>query len=379
LSFGAEVKAVFKGAMESSVKPNFKKREMEILDDRRQTERWSFTREGGGATYGLRQSMIEKWLDCREQFRLEVVHGFKNPMGSAAIDFGEWWHWLLGRHYGSRHQSAATPMKDLEQAVRIYSAKFQQENPHLPEKRRDAMELGFLKTKALWPVYLEKYAAEDAEKEWVGIEQEWEFDYSLPPLCLGGKLQTSQRYEVVEVLEGCKVPLSGIMDGVFRKDGRLWLFETKTKSRIDEMEIEDTLQFDIQVNLYLYAIYRIFNEWPAGVQYNVIRNPSTEPGKRNAETHDEFVERLSKDVAKDEDHYFKRWELEVTQEHIESFLNKTLDPILRDIQLWAYGITPHYVHTKALAGKYGKCAMYDPITKGDFTGVEQLPATRKER
>lgn len=389
LSFAAKVKTAVKSG-KAAAPANFKARQQEAVDDRRQTERWSFARDGGGQLTGLSVSAIEKWLECREQFRLERCQGFRGFVGKPAIDFGELWHWLLGRHYSSKHKRDIDPMKDLAVGCRLFEQVLRRDNPSMSDKRRDAIQLHIAKTRALWPVYLEKYGEEDAKKDWMHVEEEWEFGYSLPPLKhvvrdnikLEEVFKGNAEFEksrTIEVVPGCVVNLRGIFDGLFRRDGRLWLLETKTKGRIDDSEIEDTLPFDIQTMTYLYACFRMFKEWPAGVSYNVIRNPQTEPHKRNAETLDEYVERLEGEVRKDEDHYFKRWELELGQEDIERYLDKQLDPILRDIQLWAYGFAPHYVHTKALNGKYGRCDMYDPITKGDFTGVERVAIKKKER
>jgi ATP-dependent helicase/DNAse subunit B len=376
LSFGQTVRLVKKGVLSRAESPTFKPRQKVKLTDRRQSEHWTLSEIDKGATHGLSVSSIEKWLDNKEEFRLMKVEGLEGRTGSVALDFGDWWHWLLGRHYSNRHQRASNPRLDMENGAKVYRSQFQRDNPNAIDKRVEGLELGFLKTAALWPTYVAKYAAEDKAKKWVGIEADWAFKYSLPPIKhewpAGSKKQ-------IELFPGCTVDLHGIFDGVYRKEGRLWLFETKTKSRIDEAELDDTLNLDIQVMLYLYAIYRVYKEWPAGVTYNVIRNPQTEPSKKKGENAKTFVDRLTKEVEKDEDHYFKRWEMGVEQADIERFMDKVLDPILRDIQGWAYGHHPHYVHTKALIGKYGRSDMYDVITRGDLTGVEQRQLVRKER
>ncbi len=398
LTFAQELKQTVKG-IRPAVAPNFKKRVVEALSGARQSTRWTFSKKDGGQLYGMSQSWIEQWLDCKEQFRLEKVEGFVSGDGSAAIDYGELWHWLLGRHYDKKAQDGS-----LEQAIKLFRVQYKRDFPNMSDKRLAALELGFLKTAALWPVYCEKFAEDDSKRQWVALEKYWEFGYSMPPirhpayqpmtlLAIAGdsvmdpphvhpriKKEAGLVPFDADIFPGCICDLHGIMDGVFRQDGRLWLLENKTKARIDEAEIEDTMHLNIQVMLYLYAIKRTFKEWPAGVCFNVIRNPQHTPNKKTAETNAEYVARVETEARKDEDHFFKRWDVEVTQAQIEEFMDTVLDPILRDVQGWAYGHHPHYVHTKALTGKYGKANLYDAITKGDFTGTERIPVSnRKER
>ncbi len=379
LSFAAGVKLarVHGKPTTSSLKPRVK----DTPDDRRQSERWTLAKSSDSQLCGLSVTAVEKWLDCKEQFRMERVQGYRAFKGSAAIDFGELWHWLLGRHYSAKHRRAANPMKDLEAGIALYNSQYLRDNPNLPDKRREEMDFGYLKTKALWPVYLEKYGEVDAEMKWVDVERNFEFGFSLPPI--SRSIRDAGRTVEVELCPGCVVPFRGIFDGVYRRKGRLWLFETKTKSQINEEELEDTMHLDLQVMTYLYAIYREFKEWPEGVTYNVIRNPASKVSEAKGETKDAFVERLEGTIRKEEDHYFKRWDMHVDQKDVEKFVDKQFEPILRDIQGWASGNHPHYVHTKALTGKYGKADMFDVIARKDFTGVERVEikpeALRKER
>ena len=378
------VRRVVKGVTPPPPPIKLKKRVVEIPTGR-ESQHWSLTKNGGGETYGLSVSSIEKWLDCREQFRLEKAGGLRSLNESAAIDNGELWHWMLGRLYAAQARDA----RDAAAGCRLWMAQFKRDNPNAPERRLEEMEMSCVRLQALWPVYLEKFADDDAAKDWVGIEHEWEYEHGLGPVsrenveCRQSLTDPKPtRTPLALFAPGCRVPLRGIFDGIFRKDGRLWLFETKTKSRIDEAEIEDTMHLDLQVGIYLYAIKRVFKEYPAGVQYNVIRNPMSEPSAKKQESVNDYRRRLEGDARKDEDHFFKRWELPVTDEEINSFVERQLEPILRDVQGWVAGTTPHYIHTKALTGKFGKAGMYDVITKGDTTGVRVRESTvvkKKER
>jgi len=313
---------------------------------------------------GLSVSSIGRWLECREQFRLRYAEGWRSTRTSAALDFGELWHWLLGRQYQNRGKE-----KRIEKVLHFYDGVFKEENPQASVRRVEDLHLSIAKTAALWPTYQRKYGKEDTARKWVDVEYAFDVEYDHWPL-------------------NFPIPLHGIFDGVFLEDSgksvkptkglkRYWLFETKTKSRIDEFEIEDCMHLDLQVMMYALCMRLEFGAWPKGVLYNVIRNPQSTPSKKSGEDLPTFTERLTETIAKDEDHYFKRWKMKFKTEMLEQWEEKFFQPLLLDIWNWVHG-GPHYANPNALVGKYGRSDMFGPITSGNFSDVYRKPLKKKE-
>jgi len=121
-------------------------------------------------------------------------------------------------------------------------------------------------------------------------------------------------------------------DGRIRIYNKLGIFETKTKSRIDEADIRDGLKADMQTMIYLFATYLDSKEFPETVLYNVIRRSTMY--QRKDESIKSFIDRIKHDMSIRPDYYFMRWEVTVTKEDITSFVKKTLDPILIQFVSW---------------------------------------------
>lgn len=311
-----------------------------IAELRRESDRWSLQKQG------LRQSTIYLWLRCREQFRLQLVEGWTSYRTSAAIDNGNLWHWLLDRRHNGKLRT-----NNLDGFLRTHAKRFRDDNPNMPLSRLNAMHLSYVQTRALWPFYCKLFPD---DWKWHGVEKQFSFKH-FPKV---GHSQDKRAYSI---------PINGIFDGVFEDDnGDLWLFETKTKSQIDEFEIQDAMQLDVQVMLYLYAIKQVYGRWPKGVKYNVIRKPIV---RKKEEDPVAYGARLSKQIRKNPDHYFKRWNMKVSATKIQAWVDNTLDQILLDIQAWAEGRAGHYVTTRNLITKFGRCDMFEVITNNDFSNV----------
>lgn len=309
----------------------------------RQSDRWSLKKNG------VRQTPLHLWLRCREQFRLQMVEGWGSYRYSAAIDNGNLWHWLLDQ----RHNEGKI---DIDKMLKSYSAGFKSDNPSAGMPRLEALQLSMVQARTMWPMYCKLYPD---EWKWLGVEKSFHFKHDANDRVYGMRPDSRISYPI---------PVGGIWDGVFRhKDGKIWLFETKTKSMIDEFEIADGLQLDLQVMLYLYAIKVVYGEYPAGVCYNVIRKPTVRKAK--SRTPEEHGAILGKDLTKRPDHYFKRWWMKVKPKEVDGWVTNTLDQILLDVYLWAEGISGHYVTTKNLVGRFGRCDMFEVITDNDYSNV----------
>jgi hypothetical protein len=315
------------------------------LSGARESDLWSF------AKVGLSVTALELWLTCREQFRLRYAEGLRTHRTSAALDYGNLWHWILSRAHDKRYRKAM----DLDKQLREVDAEWKEDHPNAFEKPIQDWHQSLAKVRALWPVYAQKFKG-DWSRDWVGVEMPFRVGYEMP------KQRTY---------------LHGIFDGVYREKGKLWLLETKTKSQIDEFEIEDTLHLDNQVMMYLWCLRLTQGEMPVGVEYNVIRNPGTR--MKCGESLPEYGARLSKEIKKDEDHYFKRWHMPVSAARLEDWHANQFRPIMMDVESWACYDGPHYINTKSLIGKYGRCDMFNFMTKGDTADLTQRQPRKLEK
>lgn len=294
---------------------------------------------------------METWLSCREQFRLNKAEGLRSVRRSAALDYGEMWHWMIGRWLQKKASNVS-----VKKSIELYEAIFKEANPDCPFDRFEDMQHSLLKFAAMWPFYEKKFA-EDRTLRWVGVEQEFRVMYTYP--------------------DGFQVPINGILDGCVDLNGdELALAEHKTKSVIEHREISGALHLDNQVMTYLWVAGQLYGKFPSTIIYNVIFNPKRKPHQN--EKWSDFVERLAEIVDKEEDRYFVRWELPVSKKMILRWKKAQLDPIMQDIRNWVEG-GPHYVNTKALIGRYGYCPMFGVITERSFVDVYRRPLQKKER
>jgi len=140
---------------------------------------------------------------------------------------------------------------------------------------------------------------------------------------------------------------------------------------IDTETIALALPQDLQSMFYLWCMSEILGEKPKGVLYDVTRRPATRWGKKDDLA--SFLGRTQAAVTKpkEPDYYFKRIEMAVTWSEITTWKTDVLDPIMLDIRAWWEGTIPHYMSPTALTGKYGRCFMFDGITRGDFSSYHK--------
>ncbi len=231
---------------------------------------------------GITNSLLSNWGGCRERARLSL-HGWTKRGSSFALTYGDLTHWLL-QHVYEDHRMGRIMLINGELSPVYVKAKiatllaiWKKENPIVPEGLLEMVELTMLLNESVMPFYFRHWKKDFTKIEWVGLESE----FKIP-------------FEVTRNGITYKTFLRGKRDGVFREGGRLGLFETKSKSRIDEGTLVDLLPFESQVNLYLIALQEEFGEIPRKVIYNVIRRPALRRGKK--ETLKQFADRLIHDI-----------------------------------------------------------------------------------
>lgn len=288
---------------------------------------------GAGPLGGVTQSMLGRFLSCRERFRLKYVLGLEpHDKWNHRLGYGNMWHLCEEQH-----------AKDTDwwQHLSLYVSGLMGQYP----LQRDEISKWWRVCCVQFPEYVTYWQDHPDVQNRTPLMQEQVFDvpYSLP--------------------SGRVVRLRGKFDSVDLIDGGVWLQENKTKSDIDKMQIERQLSFDLQTMLYITA-YKTYDENPSpcwkgygpggaykmvGVRYNVIRRPlsggkgsirphaakATKYTMTPAETDEEFYERLRRDyIAAEPDYWFFRVRSEVSAKDIQVFRETCLDPILEQLCWW---------------------------------------------
>lgn len=313
---------------------------------------WDFFRDG------VTSSFLNSFMTCREQTRLSYVQGWGSRRVPLAFEFGTCVHWILEQIYGEPAASWEDT-KDIVALIDDYQFRWRKEVKMPSKHQLDQQELVYGMAEVVLPFYLQRWAGDfDGKKrypsdpeppaEWLSLEEDFMVPFTFP--------------------DGKVVPIRGKRDGVFKtKKGRVKVFDTKCRSIINDDDILDTMPLDLQQMLYLWATQTEMKAPPAGMILNVVRRPGHRRGKE--ETLADFLERMRQDVSKKArwDHFFVRYEMAITPGEINSWYKDVLTPILHDVRGWWEGRHPHYANHSALVTKYGRCQLFQPIVKNDYT------------
>ena len=330
---------------------------------RRKTQGWTFNKDG------VSQGFIHYFLACREQTRLVYKELWTSHYEPLFREFGSAFHWLLAEIYG-KYKSPQLPT--VKRMINQYDVLWRKENPRPNQARLNQQELVYGLCEKVLPAYLKRYDGDLTTGKykmgynvirpvkWIASETTWKQKHIVPIPKLG--------YLGEVIPKSFEVFIRGKFDQVFEdKKGKLWLFETKCLSVINEDEIMQLLPEDIQCLLYLLAIKLIYKKKPAGVLYNIVRRPGLRQGKD--ETLKGLLARVEKDIntPNRQNHYFKRIEMAIDWSEIEIWQEKFLNPILMEIRDWDKGNACHWQNPDALTSRYGRCTMFDMLVKKDRT------------
>lgn len=302
---------------------------------------------GAGPLGGITQSMLVRFMSCRERFRLKYVLGLEPPdRWVKTIGYGNMWH--VCEEALASGQGIATPngvglTEYWQVALKAHTI------DQLSRYRMQEQEITkwFNVCSVQFPEYVKYWAEHPDVQNRTPLMQEQVFDvpYQLP--------------------SGRVVRLRGKFDSVDLIDGGVWLQENKSKGDVDKQQIERQLKFDLQTLLYIVALERtdiaailepqgIDRPRMGGVRYNVVRRPLsggvgnikphaakyTKTTAAPAESTDAFYERLRRDyIANDPAYWFFRVRAEVSQRDIQVFRDTCLDPLLEQLCWWYDEVT----------------------------------------
>jgi hypothetical protein len=324
---------------------------------------------GGGPNGGVTQSLLGRYLSCKERFRVYAIEGWKTAdKFSPPMDFGNMWHTME-----EAHAAGTDPEKFLVESVE----KLREKYPF----QQDEITLWAEKALSLFPRYVEHWRLHPDVIDRTPLLQEQVFDvpYQLPS---GRSIRLRGKWDSVDLIGRGKG--SGI-----------YIQENKTKSQIDQGKVQGQLRFDLQTMLYMIALQAYSStlrdrmkwektNYPAGVRYNVVRRAAHKS-----------VESMMKKFEEDrEDHrigeWFARWKVEISAADVTRFKTQCLDPVLEnlldDYEWWNFCITgkkdnkkfdqytylgrekvfPHHT-ARHFRLPYG---IYSPVAEGGFGDVD---------
>lgn len=335
---------------------------------------------------GITQSMIGKWMTCRERARLEWVEGLKPIQEfNHKIEYGNMWHECEEAYANSGNPIVNNPkyqspwLKRLTTYCEGLVKKYPAQQSQIDHWYRVCM--------VQFPLYIDHWKR---HKDIVNRTSLWEEKVFAVPY---------------QLPDGREVLLRGKFDSVdYVKRGRkteIWLQENKAKGDIDEQSIIQQLDFDRQNGMYLTALDQIskgheiipISETEAirkgevvGVRYNVIRRPLS-GGKgtirrhkatktKPEETVDHFYNvRVKEIIQEDPEYFFFRPAAEYSHRDLLRYQREFLNPLLMDICNWwdwvgtEKGIRQPFEHPQGLHYRtpYGN---YSPIQHGRGTDLD---------
>lgn len=241
---------------------------------------------------GISYSLLSRFLNCRERYRLYAVEGRRESSRSkASMDFGTYFHKLL-------ELRAKHPNKSPDQLFRLNKVE-------LPAEDKDV-------AKVVYEVYHEYYSGDTYK--YFATEDVFDVNYQVPG--------------------GSKFRLRGRLDEtIIDPDRRLRIQENKTKEYIDASNLEATIPFNLQTMFYAVAANIHYNKPISGVLYNVIRKPKHKQTKTDG-TRQGFLDRLRGEIMETPSHFFYRWNYDIFPQQMNDWNNYTFHPILLQLRIW---------------------------------------------
>lgn len=303
-----------------------------------------------GPLGGVTQSMLVRFMSCRERFRLKYVLGLELPdKWNKNIGYGNMWHACEEAHAANVDWRKALVHHTVQQFDKY-------------PMQRDEINKWCNVCRTQFPEYVKYWSEHPDVKARTPLMQEQVFDvpYALPS---GRTVRLRGKFDSVDLI-----------DDTANNSGGIYLQENKTKGDIDKEQTERQLKFDLQTMVYLIALRHHYGlmGWAAkgpigGVRYNVVRRPlsggvgSITPHKGKctkptyskkdgrvlkeskitpAETDAEFYERLRRDyIAADPGYWFFRVRSEVSANDVKVFRETCLDALLEQICWWYDAVT----------------------------------------
>lgn len=299
--------------------------------------------EGAGPQGGCTQSLIGRWLACRERARLYLIEGFRTTeRWEPRTGYGDMWHVaeeaLAKRAPQDSRKWSDGQSQSWENALTNHCKALCKTH----RLQQEDVDKWFNVCRVQFPLYVDYWRKHPDVTQRTPLLAEFPFDVPYE-LSSGRTVRLRGKWDSVDLVRG---------DGVY-------LQENKTKSDIDQAKIQRQIGFDLQTMFYLVALERSQEQVPKevarylgaikGIRYNVIRRPLS-GGKgtivrhkatknQPEETKADYYARLSGIIGGSPQDYFARWKIGITPADISRFRHECLDPILEAMALWYEDVT----------------------------------------
>lgn len=221
-------------------------------------------------------SRLKAFQSCPMKEGLRYRRNLAPIQGRAALAFGT-----------AIHKGLET--RSVDEALAVLLTDY----PH-DQEEADAQDAASVAVRALLDGYFDLYPPFKIEKP--------ELTFELPMITNKGKKSRTYR-------------IAGKIDNLVQIDGRWWIVEYKTASRL-EGSYFDRLYLDSQITMYCYAMQRMgYNI--AGIIYRVIRKPQIK--KRQNESFDGYLDRLACDIRTRPEFYYTEQKLYRSMDDLAAF------------------------------------------------------------
>lgn len=319
--------------------------------------------ERDGVTY----SLLAKFKSCREFTRL-ALQGWTGKFPSFALAFGGLFHHILQQAYERvliHHDRTVPSEQDVVRWLAETARIWYRENPTKNDTAVQIFEEALLKAGAILPAYFSYWKADFTTRAWMDVENEFRLPFEV----------------VFPSLERRTVMLRGKIDGLFttpkakKNPKAARVFETKTRSHIDENELVDTMPHNLQTAIYLLAAEQLTGRIPVEVEMNLVRKFQLRQGK--AESLETYERRLKTDVAARPDWYFIRMSMAVDKDDVAR-MREEINQLIADFLMWWYGDVGHYKNDQACYLFHRPCDMIRICSQNDTSGVFKRKAVFSE-
>lgn len=308
-------------------------------------------------TDGITQGLLGTWMSCRQKSKW-FLEGYSAGKISGSLIYGTIIHGVLEIVYDSIMKKKLTSIPDSKQIktlIKRIEESWLKENPGANKYALEDLEMGLLIAESTLPAYFKYWWKKDLkELKWKQLEQQFAIPYTTK--------------------DGRTTIIRGKKDGVFG-DKTIKLFETKTKSQINADDLIETLWFELQVSLYLWAIKKTYKSVPAGVTYNIIRKTGLKIKQNESKVL--FGKRISEEINKNPDYHFLRLNISVTKQDMD-FFEQELESMIVDFMNWCDGKTGTYRNTSQCINKYGTCEYLGLCSKKDFGAFKKRKIVFRE-
>jgi hypothetical protein len=368
--------------------------ELEQYKEQRSKPLWQGP-EDEGELGGVTQSLIGRYLACKERFRINTVEGLRTKDAfNHRMEYGNMWH-VCEQYHAAKKDWRPRLKEYCSQLVATY----REQGPEIAK--------WYEVCKVQFPIYVKHWAEQEDVKARKPIFQEKVFNVPWQ-LRSGRVVRLKGKFDSVDC----------ILSGTTEAPAGIYIQEDKSKGEIDREKLLRELPLDLQNNFYLIALeqYQLelgrWADYPIqGIRYNVVKRPLSRgkhsitqhkgrgKAKKGAETHEQFYARLGKLIDENRKDFFDRFKMVVTPSEREKFKRMCLEPILEnlcdDYEWWTFCLAkdedqfnyllreeqfpdhrarhyifPYGVYNPALEGRQGDLDSY--LYDGDMRFLERV-------